>query len=255
MTFTETDAGEQAAAESIRRVANKEKHEGRLLVADDCSVVRLGVVSWIHSQSTYSVVAETDNAKKAVQLSLLLKPNIILMDVTLGSESGVRVASEIRRLCGGTEIIAFTASADSMHLRGMLAAGAKGYVLKTSTLPVLLSAIRAVLRGSTFLDPGLSRQLIEELGLFPASRDRAKNLLTKRESQVLERIVWGYTDSQVAFDLSITRTTVNTYRMRLCEKLGLRGRAEIVRYGVAIGLTRFGVLPLDPLHKSPGPRL
>ena len=210
----------------------------RVLIADDHSVVRRGLAAWLDNQSGFEIVEQVDSAKEAVAKTILLRPDIVLMDVCLPVEGGVCATSQTVRASPGTKVLAFSASGDPVHVRGMLAAGARGYVLKTSEPSTILSAIRAALSDSRFLDPGLSDSMIEELDIFPAVSNRARDVLTGRETQVLQHIVWGCTNREIAFELNIKATSVNTYRHRFCDKLGLRSRAEIVRYGIAVGLIK-----------------
>jgi DNA-binding NarL/FixJ family response regulator len=193
---------------------------------------------WLNTQAGFEVVGQAETAQEAIAQAILLKPEVVLMDVGLTGEGGLCATSQTVRMCPGTKVVAFSASADLVHVRGMLAAGAMGYVLKTSELSIVLSAIRAVLSGSRFLDPGLSDAMIEELEIFPEVSRRSRDVLTPRETQVLECIVWGYTSTEIAAQLGIKTTSVNTYRHRFCEKLTLRNRAEIVCYGIAVGLMK-----------------
>ncbi len=212
-------------------------HKVRLVIVDDHSVVRRGAVSWLSSQHCFQVVGEAAKARDALALAINKKPDVVLLDVLLEDECGLTVAQKIFRACPTTQIIAFSASADSIHVRGMIAAGAKAYVLKTSDLSVLLTAINKVCRGERFLDPGLSNLIVEELGLFPTRHHRSRDVLTARQREVLECMVWGYSNKEIAAELKIRTTTVNTHRVRICERLGLSGRGELVRYAIAAGLT------------------
>ena len=218
----------------------------RFVVADDHAVVRRGAISWLHAQPGYKVVGEAETAKEALAQAILHMPHVVLLDVNLHGESGLCAAGKIVRNCPRTEVVAFSASADPVHVRGMFAAGAKAYVLKTSESSAILGAIRAVLAGSRFLDPGLSDTLVEELALFHQGSHRVRDVLTAREAQVLQYIVWGYTSRDIATALSIKPTTANTYRYRLSEKLGLCDRAEIVRYGCAMGLMTASTAAVRP---------
>lgn len=220
----------------------------RVLIADDHSVVRRGIAAWLYNHPGFDVVEQADSAKQAVAQTILLRPDIVLMDVCLPVEGGVCATSQTVRTSPGTKVVAFSASGDPVHVRGMLAAGARGYVLKTSEPSTVLSAIRAVLSNSRFLDPGLSDSVIEELEIFPEVSSRTRDVLTGRETQVLERVVWGCTNREIAFELNIKATSVNTYRHRFCDKLGLRTRAEIVRYGIAVGLMKGH----PPTRRPPG---
>jgi DNA-binding NarL/FixJ family response regulator len=210
----------------------------RLLVVDDHSVVRGGVTSWFQAQRGFEVVGEAETSREAVAQAILLKPDVVLLDVVLGDEGGLSAADQIVRSCLATRVVAFSASSDPVHLRGMFAAGARAYVLKTSELTTLLSAIESVLAGSKFLDPGLSDAVIEELDSFIEPKRRARAILTNRETQVLKYIVWGFTSKEIATELRIKTASVSTYRIRLREKLNLESRTEIVRYGIAVGLMK-----------------
>jgi len=255
-----TNSEVQSLPNSIREVQDPRTSNSirntRLLIVDDHAVVRRGVTGWLNELSGFEVVGEAETAQEGVTKAVYLEPDVVLMDVGFPGEGGSRATSQIVRACSVTKVVAFTASGDPVDVRGMLAAGAMAYVLKRSEPSTVLSAIRAVCSGSRFLDPGLSNALIEELNLFPGVSRRSRDVLTLRESQVLEFIVWGYTSAEIATVLSIKTTTVNTYRIRLCEKLGLRNRAEIVRYGISVGLVNAGFvnkrpprLALEPAHR------
>ena len=208
----------------------------RVLVVDDHFLVRRGAISLLRAQRGFEIVGEAESGSEAEDLSNQFRPEVVLLDVILQDQGGFSAARNIMRACPEAAIVAFSASADPVYVRGMLAAGARAYVLKASEPEVLLTAIRSVRSGSRFLDPGLSDALIEEFALFPEAAPHAQSVLTRRETQVLERIVWGYTNAQVAAELAIRLSSVNTYRIRLREKLGLTSRTEMVRYGVAVGL-------------------
>jgi two-component system, NarL family, response regulator NreC len=208
----------------------------RLLVVDDHIMLRRGLVVFLRAQTGFEIVAEADSAQGAIDGAILFNPDIVLLDVGLRGGDGLCAASKIVRTCLATKVVVFSASVDPVHVRGMLAAGAFAYVLKTSDCTLVLAAIRAALSGSRFLDPDLSGILIEELSTFPAVDRRSRDVLTPRETEVLKRTTWGHTNKEIAAELGISINTVNTYRIRLSEKLGLTGRAELVRYGVAVGL-------------------
>ena len=210
----------------------------RLLVVDDHSVVRRGVTSWFQAQRGFEVTGEAETAREAVAQAILLKPDVVLLDVVLGDEGGLSAADQIVRSCLATRVVAFSASSDPVHLRGMFAAGARAYVLKTSEPTTLLSAIKSVLAGSRFLDPALSDDVIEELDTFATPKRGSRAILTQRETQVLKYIVWGFTSKEIATELRIKTASVSTYRVRLREKLNLESRTEIIRYGIAVGLMR-----------------
>jgi len=209
-----------------------------IVVIDDHAVVRRGAINWLNGQRGLHVVAEGWTARQAVALTIFHKPDIVVLDVGLKDEGGLCAAYKIARTCPASRVLAFSASKDPVLVRGMLAAGARGYVIKESELSVLMDAIRVVLRGRRFLDPGLADAVITELEALPEASHRARHLLTDRQWQVLECIVWGYSNKEMAAELEIKVSSINAHRIRICEKLGLTNRAELVRYGIAVGVTQ-----------------
>jgi DNA-binding NarL/FixJ family response regulator len=211
----------------------------RLLLVDDHALLRRGLIGWLRTQTKFEIIGEAETAREALAQAILFKPDIVLLDVALRGEGGIRVAFQIVHACPATRVIAFSASAEPVDVRGMLAAGALGYVLKTSDPSTVLSAIRAALAGRRFLDPGLSDVMVEELSLLAPAGRRSRDILTPRETEVLQRCVWGYTNREIGTQLSINTNSVNSYRTRVCGKLGLTSKAELVRYGIAVGLMKF----------------
>ena len=218
----------------------------RLLVVDDHSVVRSGLANWIRTQNRLELIGEAASAEEAVELTVLHRPDILLLDIILPGQSGLAAMQQIAQASPGTNVIAFSAKADHVIVRGMLAAGAKAYVLKTSDPSVIMAAIRSVIGGAYFLDPGLSTSLVEELKFTPPVRGRARKMLTLRQTQVLEYVGWGYSDKQIAARLGITANTVHSHRVRACEKLGFTDRADLVRFVMTAGL-------MDP-ERNRGPK-
>lgn len=208
----------------------------RILVVDDHAVVRHGTASWIAGRSQLRLVGEAGTATEAITQTLATKPDIVLLDIGLGGEGGLFAAQEIVRLHPASRIIAFSGSTDPVDMRGVLVAGARGYVLKSSEFSTILSAINAVLAGGRFLDPGLSDLVLAELELLPEVSRRARHVLTNRETQVLSLLASGHTYREIAQMLLIKTTSVNAHRKRIYDKLGLTSRAEAVRYAIASGL-------------------
>jgi DNA-binding NarL/FixJ family response regulator len=235
----------------------------RLLVVDDHALLRHGLVGWLRAQPGFEIIGEAETAREAFAQAVLYRPDVVLLDVDLRGEGGIRVAFQIVHACPATKVIAFSASAESVNVRGMLAAGALGYVLKSSDPSTVLSAIRAALANTRFLDPGLSDVMVEELNLLAPAGRRSRDILTPRETEVLQRCVWGYTNREIAAQLSINTNSVNSYRTRVCEKLGLTSKAELVRYGIAVGLMKFpppakhppGSVALSAMPGREGPRV
>ena len=161
------------------------------------------------------------------------------MDLTMPRTGGMVTLQEIVRNCRDTRVLVLTMHDDPAYLRSVLAAGASGYVLKRSVDAELLAAIRAVHRGGTFVDPSLANVLVQDLVAKKGAksrRTRPVNILSGRELQVLKLVARGYSSQQIAKQILVGVKTVETYRSRLAEKLGLRTRSEVVRFAVQMGL-------------------
>ncbi len=209
----------------------------RILVVDDHAVVRRGTTALLTTRPEFRVVAEAENAIESIKKTLATLPDVVLLDIGLGDQrGGLFAAQEIARACPTACIIAFTASDDPIHVKGVIAAGAKGYILKTSDPATIFSAIRVVLSGRRFLDPALSDVVLSELELFPEVSRRSRSVLAPRETEVLTMLASGFTYRQMAEIMGIHVSSVNAHRKRIYDKLGFGSKAEAVRYAIAIGL-------------------
>jgi DNA-binding NarL/FixJ family response regulator len=212
----------------------------RILLADDHAVLRTGLRMLIGSQRDLEVVGEASDGDEAVRKAAVLRPDVALVDITMPGSGGIKAIERIRQAAPATRVLVLTMHDVPAYLRAALAAGATGYVVKRAADSDLLAAIRDVHRGRTVLDPALSARVVQG-GVRrrgPAS-PTATALLSQREREVLELVAQGYTNQQIADHLGLSVKTVETYRARLVEKLGLQSRAELVRYALDSGV--FGV--------------
>ena len=216
----------------------------RVLIVDDHAILRSGLRMLLDAQSDIVVVGEAETAEQAVALDAELKPDVVLMDLTLPSlpgspataPSGLEAIHRIKAGRPEARVLALTMHDDEGYLRAVLEAGGAGYVLKRAADSELLSAIRAVWQGGTYLHPEHARLL---LGGTPAAEpavDDSYEQLSPREQQVLRLIAQGHTSQQVADMLGLSVKTVETYKSRLMAKLDLAGRAALVRYALRRGL-------------------
>jgi len=209
----------------------------RILLADDHAVLRAGLRALISSQPGLEVVAEAPDGLEAVRKAGETLPDLALMDLTMPGMSGIAAIEQVRRVSPGTRVLVLTVHEDGAYARAALEAGASGYLTKDMEGGELLTAIRAVSSGRTFVAHAQARSPSASAGSVRSER------LSERERQVLELVARGHTNREVAERLSLSIKTVETYRARLSDKLGLRSRAELVRFAAEIGLL---VLPRNP---------
>jgi two-component system response regulator NreC len=209
------------------------------MIADDHAILRSGLRLLVNAQADMEVVAEAPDGEQAVLAVRETSPDVALMDLTMPRTGGMRALQEIVRNCPKTRVLVLTMHDDPAYLRSVLAAGASGYVLKRSVDAELLAAIRAVHKGGTFVDPSLANVLVQDLIAkkgTQARRTRTLSILSDRELQVLRLVARGYTSQQIAKQILVGVKTVETYRSRLTQKLGLRTRSDVVRFAVQMGI-------------------
>jgi two-component system response regulator NreC len=226
------------------------KYKIRVMIADDHAILRAGLRMLVNAQSDMEVVAEASDGEKAVQTARETKPDVALLDLTMPRVGGMKALEKMARNCRETRVLVLTMHDDPAYLRSALAAGASGYLLKRAADAELIAAIRAVHHGGIFVDPRLANTLVQDiLAKKGAKRGTARpvNILSGRELQVLGLVARGYTSAQIAKQIFVSVKTVETYRSRLAEKLGLRTRSDVVRFAVQMGL-----LTPETLESEPG---
>ena len=201
----------------------------RLLVADDHAVLRAGLRMLFDVQRDMAVVGEAGNGVELLQHARELQPDVVLMDLTMPGPHSGEVIRQVLRACPKTRVLVLTMHDDPAYLASAMAAGAAGYVVKKVADSELVSAIRAVHAGRTFVD------LTQSMG-SPAHADPRPNDLSRREREVLRLLAQGHSNQQVAARIRVSVKTVETYRTRLSAKLGLKGRAELYRFAVESGI-------------------
>lgn len=213
----------------------------RILIADDHGVLRAGLRFLLNAEADMEVVGEASDGLEAVAKARQLCPDVIILDITMPGTGGLPAIRQIKKASPASKILILSMHDDESYLREALRAGASGYALKKAADTELLSAIRAVSRGEIFLDPSLTKILVTEL-IGNARKQRedetAKEVhrLSDRETEVLRLLAQGYTSQQVADMLFVSLKTVETYKARIMNKLGLRSRAQLVRYALQVGL-------------------
>ncbi len=206
----------------------------RIVLADDHEVVRAGLRALVDGTPGMRVVGEARDGGEACRVAGELLPDVLVMDVSMPVLDGAEATERVRREAPGVRVLALTMHEDRGHLARLLQAGASGYVLKRAAAAELVRAIEAVAAGGTYVDPLLAGSV-----LTGAARTRAgtapREALSEREEEVLRRIAWGASNKEIATELGISTKTVETYKARITDKLGLRSRTEMVRYAVQQG--------------------
>ncbi len=212
----------------------------RVLLADDHAVLRAGLRLLLTGQKEFEVVAEASTGSEALSLAEKLQPDLILLDLSMPGLGGMDVLPTLRKMVPSTKILILTMHDDPQYLRRALKLGASGYVLKKAADTELISAIRAVLRGEMFVHPSMTRVLLEDI--LPEAKSYRADLtwasLSEREQEVLKMVALGHTSAEIAEQLNLSAKTVETYRARGMEKLGLRTRAALVKFALQEGLIK-----------------
>jgi DNA-binding NarL/FixJ family response regulator len=207
----------------------------RIVLADDHAVVREGLKSLVNSQPDMRVVGEAADGEAAVDAVRSLLPDVVVLDVSMPRINGVEAASRIRTQAPSVRVLPLTVHEEREYVTQLLRAGAAGYVLKRAAPEELVHAIRVVASGGIYLDPSLAGTIVS--GYLDGVGDSPVlgQMLSTRERQVLVRIARGFSNKEIAAALTLSVKTVETYKIRMSEKLGLRSRVDIVRYATAQG--------------------
>jgi two-component system response regulator NreC len=222
----------------------------KVMIADDHAILRAGLRMLVNAQADMEVVSEASDGEKAVETARETRPDVVLLDLTMPRVGGMKALEKMARDCRRTRVLVLTMHDDPAYLRSALAAGASGYLLKRAVDAELIAAIRAVHRGGIFVDPRLANILVQDVlvkGKTKAGSRRPVNILSDRELQVLALVARGYTSAEIAKQIFVGVKTIETYRSRLAEKLGLRTRRDVIRFAVQMGL-----LTPEALESEPG---
>jgi two-component system, NarL family, response regulator NreC len=212
----------------------------RVILADDHTLLRKGLRALLNNEPDIEVIAEAADGAEAVRACQRLTPDVIVMDLTMPNVDGMQATAKIRDLGLETKVLVLTMHNEEEYLLKVLEAGGAGYVLKQSADTELVHAIRAVHRGEAFLYPSGVRMLLQSYlrGSHADSREEPRPALSEREQEVLRLTAEGFSNQEIGRQLYISPKTVDTYRQRIMEKLGLHHRSELVRYALNRGLLK-----------------
>ena len=214
----------------------------RILLIDDHAVLRAGLRMLLNAEKDMLVVGEASNAAEGIQQVTELQPEIVLLDISMPSVSGLDTLKEMKQKAPDSYFIILTMHDDEGYLRIALSSGASGYVLKQAANNDLLSAIRVVSQGGTYLHSSHRTALFQgEADEHPQKKqgeEEAYQRLSMREREIFRLIAMGYTNRQSAEELYLSEKTIETYKSRLMNKLGFHSRIELVRYALRLGIIK-----------------
>jgi DNA-binding NarL/FixJ family response regulator len=213
----------------------------RILLVDDHAVLRGGLRALLNLEPDLDVIGEVATGEEAVERSRTLKPDIVLMDLGMPGMGGLEATRQIAALEQGTRILVLTSHAEEEYLLPVLEAGGSGYVQKTSADEDLINAIHTVARDEVFLYPRAAKLLLQG---FKRAEERGEanplEELSDREREVLALTAEGFSSAEIGKKLFLSPKTIDTYRARLMQKLGLTHRSELVRLALKTGLLKPG---------------
>jgi two-component system response regulator NreC len=213
----------------------------RVLLADDHAVLRAGLKALLSLEVDIEVVAEASTGEEAVERARALRPDVVVMDLAMPGVGGLEATRQIAALQQGTRVLVLTSHAEEEYLLSVLEAGGSGYVQKTKADEDLINAIRVVARDEVFLYPSATKLLLKG---YRTADQTEKNSplseLSEREREVLALTAEGYSSSEIGKKLFLSSKTVDTYRARLMQKLGLTHRSELIRLALQTGVLKSG---------------
>jgi len=215
----------------------------KVVLVDDHAIVRQGVRALLDEEDDITVIGETGDGSQALMLVEQLRPDIVVMDLSMPGLGGIEAIRQIRGRFPGVRVVVLSMHESEEYVFRALRAGAAGYVVKQSSSTELVLALRAVAMGSRFLSPVISEILIDNYvrrADAEAQADEALNILTPREREVLQFIARGYNNRQIAERLQISVKTVETHRGNMMNKLDVHDRAGLVKFAMDHHLLSMG---------------
>lgn len=207
----------------------------RVLLADDHAMLREGITVLIDAQQDMQVIAHAADGASALEQIEVWQPDVVVIDLSMPGMSGLAAIETARRTQPHTHLLVLTRHTEPAYVRRVLHANVGGYVLKQSGAAALLQAIRSIATGAIYLDPALAPQLAERFATGTQADDTARAPLSERENNVVRLLAHGHSNKEIATQLGVSVKTIDTYKVRAMDKLGIYGRAALVRYALQQG--------------------
>ena len=210
-----------------------------ILLADDHTIVRQGLAKVLEAEPGFSVVGEARDGREAISQVEQIKPDIVIMDITMPMLNGIEATRQIKKANRNTKIIILSMHSHNRFISELFSLGASGYLLKDSSGTDIVNAINAAVRGDTFLSPSISRQVIEDyvsLKITKSSREELYGQLSNREREVFQMIAEGRSTKEVADILCVSVSTIKTHRSNIMEKLQMDNISQLIHFAIELGL-------------------
>jgi two-component system response regulator NreC len=209
----------------------------KVIIADDHMIVRDGLRSLLERQPDMEVVAEAENGRMALKLVKELSPDVVIMDIGMRELNGIDATRQIVKMSPGVKVLALSMYSDKRFIKGMLKAGASGYMLKDSAFKELIDAIRVIVENKIYISPSVANIITEDyLKQSPESDGSTRSLLSSRELEVLQLLVEGMSTKQIASSLRLSIKTIESHRSRIMKKIDINNIADLTRYAIREGI-------------------
>lgn len=210
----------------------------RILLADDHTILRAGLRMMLNAQPDMEVIGEAQDGRQAINTTMSLQPDIVLMDITMPDMNGIEATKQIKRVAPEVKVLVLTMHENDEYVFQALRAGASGYILKEAADTELITALHVLRSGQFYLSPSAQSVIVGDYlqRVHTGEEKDSYNNLTEREKEILKLVAEGYTNNQIAERLVISPKTVDTHRTHVMDKLNLHSRAELVKYAMRRGL-------------------
>jgi len=210
----------------------------RILLADDHTILRAGLRMMLNAQPDMEVIGEAQDGKQAINATMHLQPDIVLMDITMPDMGGIEATRQIKKIAPEVKVLILTMHENDEYVFQALRAGASGYILKEAADTELITALHVLRSGQFYLSPSAQSVIVGDYlqRVHTGEEKDSYNNLTEREKEILKLVAEGYTNNQIAERLVISPKTVDTHRTHVMDKLNLHSRAELVKYAMRRGL-------------------
>ncbi len=208
----------------------------QILIADDHGVLRAGLRTLLNTEPGMEVVGEAADCEETLRLAGKLRPDVVLLDISMPGFGGIEAARRLKRALPDTRVLILTVHEDESILKEAMHVGAAGYIIKRAVESELINAIHAVGWGEMYIHPAMTPFLVQGRSPASTSQETVVESLTRREMEILRLVAQGYSNRQVAEKMTVSVRTVESHRTNLMGKLALRGRVELVRYAMEHGL-------------------